>query len=107
MIRVKSAAQLHQEGRNSTDPLQDHPSAQQTGKNKVKCVKASIKDFTISFSEYISMGDVANKASSVLVGHVQGRAYTTERLTCWVQDPLGPGNLAQYPQRIAGGPGSS
>lgn len=81
MIRVKSAAQIHQEGYNSTDPLQDNPSAPWTRKRKVKCVKASTKDFTIFFGEDISMGEVAKKASSALVGHVRGRAYTVERLT--------------------------
>lgn len=81
MIRVKSTAQLHQEGGNSINPLQDHPSALQTRKRKVKCVKALTKDFTISFGEDISMGEVTNKANSIMVGHVRGRAYTTEKLT--------------------------
>lgn len=43
---------------------------QRIGKQKVKCVKASSKELTISFGEDILMGEVANKARMVLVGHV-------------------------------------
>lgn len=89
VIRVKSVSKFQQDGHTPSDPLQDHPSVPQTCKQKVKCVKVSSKDFTIRFSEGLSMGEVAEKANFVLVGYVRGRDYSMERLILWVQEIWG------------------
>lgn len=52
-------------------------------------MKSTSKDLTIIFGEDIQMGEVADKANTVLVGHVRGRADTVERLTSWVKEIWG------------------
>lgn len=94
VIIPKSATPLKNPG---SDPLMEQPSALRTGKRKVKCVKKSSKDLTITFGEDIPMGEVVDKANRVLVGHVQGRAYSATRLTNWVQEIWG-GILQELPE---------
>lgn len=88
-VKVKSAAHLPQEGSITPNPLSNHPSKPRTGKQKTKCVKGTSKDITICFGESTTIGEVAYMASTVLVGHVRGRAYSADRLTLWVREIWG------------------
>lgn len=69
-----------------TSQLQTHPTTPRTGKKKTKCIKASGKDYTIKFGAGLSMGDIANNTSKVLVSRVRGRTYTTEHLEIRVKE---------------------
>lgn len=80
-----------------SDPLTEHPLAPRIGKRKVKCVKKSAKDLTITFGEDIPMGEVVDKANIVLVGHVRGRAYSATRLSNWVHE-IWDGILQELPE---------
>ena len=52
---------------------------------------------TITFGEDISIGEVVDKANTVLVGHVRGRAYLAARLISWVKEIWGS-TLKELPE---------
>lgn len=60
------------------DHLHSHPTVPHTSKKKSKCIRVSVKDYTIKFEEGLAMGDIANNANKVLVGRVCGRTYIAE-----------------------------
>jgi len=86
-IKFKSAKSIPLEG--SPDPLTEHPFAPRSGKKKSKCVKTTSKDITIGFGETSAIGEEAFMASTILVGHVHGRAYSAKRITLWVKEIWG------------------
>lgn len=83
-VKVKSMTHLPQDWIVSPDPLLDHPFALGTGKRKTKCVKATTKDITIRFGKGTTIREVVYMESTVLVGHVRGREYSTDKLILWL-----------------------
>jgi len=94
-VKVKPVKPIPQEG--VPNPLFEHLSAPRTCKKKSKCIKATTRDTTIRFGEASILGDFAIMASTVLVGHVRGRAYSAKRLSQWVKEIWG-GMLIDLPE---------
>lgn len=94
-VKVRASKPSPQEG--ISNPLVDHPSAPRTSKKKTKCIKATSKEITIKFDESATLCDLMDMAKTVLVGHVQGRAYSAKRLSQWVKEVWG-GVLFDLPE---------
>lgn len=59
----------------SASLLLDHHTAPIIGKRKSKCMRTSLEDVTLMFSDGLTMGEVINTTGKVLVGRVRDRAY--------------------------------
>jgi len=72
-----------------TNPLVDNPTTPRTSKKKSKCIKVTSKDISIRLGEASAISDLAIMASTVLVGHIRGRAYSEKKLSHWVKEIWG------------------
>jgi len=85
---LNAQAAKHTPGDGVTNPLIDHQTAPRAQK-KFKCIRTTVKEVTVSFGDPTNFEETMTLARTILVVHVRGRTFTTERLKLWVKEIWG------------------